>query len=185
MKTTFAEIETPPSESPLAVLDCFATSRAGSRTILLISNDTRFHGTLRSFANTLGLMVVRAERKSGTLAILEATKPAAVLLDLDLPGEAAWEVADLLLNEPGCPAVVLLTTRTAQFDTETAIRAGSLVRKDESPCRLLEIVQETLSMPEVNQAERNAIQRVLLRWLRPFEWAESTAPAYRFWGINE
>ena len=185
MITTFAETEPRGSDLPPSGLDRSRSSRAGSRTILLISDDTRFHGTLRSFANTLGLMVVRAERKAGAVAILHATKPAAVLLDLDLPGEAAWEVADLLLNEPDCPAVVLLTSRTAQFDTETAIRAGSLVRKDESPCRLLQIVEETLSMPEVNQAERNAIQRVLLRWLRPFEWPESTAPTYRFWGINE
>src|SRR5262249_19045840 len=157
-----AETKSPGSQLPLGSFDRSRSSRAGSRTILLMSNDTRFHAILRSFANTLGLLVVRAEPKAGTVAILQATKPVAVLLDLDLPGEAAWEVADLLLTEPGCPAVVLLTGRTSQFDTETANRAGSLVRKDESPCRLLEIVQETLSMPEVNQAERNAIQRVLI-----------------------
>jgi CheY-like chemotaxis protein len=166
----FTETEISRSELPLGGFDRSHFSRARSRTILLISDDTRFHATLRSFANTGGLLVVRAEPKAGTVAILQATKPVAVLLDLDLPGAAAWEVADLLLNEPGCPAVVLLTGRTSQFDTETANRAGSLVRKDESPCRLLEIVEETLSMPEANQAERNAIQRVLIRWLRPFQW---------------
>jgi CheY-like chemotaxis protein len=133
----------------------------------------------------LGFVIVRAERKAGTVAILQATRPVAVLLDLDLPGGAAWEVADLLLNEPGCPAVILVTERTAQFDMETSIRAGSLVGKGESPSRLLEIVQEGLAMPEANQAARNAIQRVLIRWLRPFQWAEPTASAYRFWGINE
>jgi CheY-like chemotaxis protein len=183
MKTKFAEIEMPSQELTLRGLGRPRPPRARSRTILLMSDDTRFHAIVRAFANTLGLLVVRAEPKAGTIAILQATKPVAVLLDLDLPGAAAWEVADLLLNEPGCPAVVLLTGRTSQFDTETANRAGSLVRKDESPCRLLEIVQETLSMLEVNQAERNAIQRVLIRWLRPFQWPE--APAYRFWDINE
>jgi len=185
MKTKFAEIEPVRHELPPRGPGRSQSRRARSRTILLISRDTQFHGTLRSFANALGLVVVRAERKAGTAAILQATRPVAVLLDLDLPGGAAWEVADLLLNEPGCPAVILLTERTTQFDMETSMRAGSLVGKDESPCRLLEIVQETLAMPEVNQAERNAIQRVLIRWLRPFQWAESNAPAHRFWGINE
>jgi CheY-like chemotaxis protein len=108
-----------------------------------------------------------------------------VLLDLDLPNETAWEAADSLLKEPHCPAVVLLTARTEQFDAHTAIQAGPLVNKGESPCRLLEVVEEALEKPAVNQAERNAIQRVHIRRLKRSDWAEETAPANRFWGINE
>lgn len=156
-----------------------------SRTILLLSNDKQLHENLRLLANTIGLFVVKAAHSSGTLAILQATKPAAVLLDLDLPGEAAWQTGDLVLNEPGCPAVILISGRTAQFDMRTAIRAGSLVSKRESPVRLLKIIQERLALPQANQAERNAIQRVLIRWLRPSGWGEGSAPANRFRGIND
>jgi hypothetical protein len=81
--------------------------------------------------------------------------------------------------------VILLTARTAQFDIRTAIRAGCLVSKCDSPSRLLERVKETLELAENNQMKRNAIQRVLIRWLRPSEWATPTTLAYRFWGINE
>lgn len=157
----------------------------GSRTILLITNDQRFHENLRALANTLGLLVLQAKGAVGLVSILRATKPMVVLLDLDLPDESAWQTADVLLNETGCPTVILLTGRAAQFDMEAAIRAGSLVSKSQPPGRLLELIDEALRMPENNQAERNAIQRVLIRWLRPSAWAGSTTPAYRFWGRNE
>jgi CheY-like chemotaxis protein len=185
MKTQFTEKGTHAGEFPLDGILRFQSSHAGSRTILLISTDKRFHENLRSLANTIGLFVVKAERTSGTMAVLQATRPIAVLLDLDLPQQAAWQTADLVLNQPGCPAVILLSGRTAQFDMRTAMRAGSLVSKKEPPDRLLGIIQERLKLPVGNEAERNAIQRVLIRWLRPSGWAESTTPAYRFWGINE
>ncbi len=158
---------------------------APGRKLLLISNDQRFHEKLCSLTNTTGLLVAKAERAADMGAILHATKPDAVLLDLDLPYEAGWEIADDLLDEPSCPAVLLFSGRTARFDIETAIRAGSLVSKAESAERLLRIVQETMAKPEPTQAERNAMQRGLIRWLKPAAWVESATPAYRFWGINE
>ena len=118
----FAATEISRSELPLDGFDRSYFSRAGSRTILLMSNDTRFHAILRSFANTLGLLVVRAEPKAGTVAILQATKPVAVLLDLDLPRQAAWEAAELLLNELSCPEVILLAGRTERFELRTALQ---------------------------------------------------------------
>ena len=164
---------------------CRFNSGGAARTILLISEDRELHENLRCLANALGYLVVRAKGAVGSVAILQATRPAAVLLDLDLPGQAAWETAEALLQYQHCPAVILLTGRTEQFDVRTAIRAGSLVDKNEPPARLLEVVAEALELPNVNQAERNAIQRVLIRWLKPSSWVEATAPAYRFWGINE
>ena len=181
MKTDLAR----PGRGDFPAIDRFPLSHRGSRTILLVSDDKEFHEHLRAQANVTGIMVIRATRKEGTVAILQATRPVAVLLDLDLPAEAAWETAELLLSERRCPAVILLTGRKEQFDMRTAIRAGSLVDKGESPARFLEIIEETLELPAVNQAERNAIQRVLIRWLRPMGWEDSMAPAHRFWGINE
>src|SRR5690242_3675981 len=75
-----------------------------SRTILLISNDQGLHEDLRSLANEAGLMVVKLDRTPGTVEVLQAVRPRAVLLDLDLPDEEAWKLADILLNEPDCPA---------------------------------------------------------------------------------
>jgi DNA-binding response OmpR family regulator len=159
---------------------------SGGRTILLVSQDEQFHQNLRSLANTLGVIVVKAQRPAATSAVLHATRPVAVLLDLDLPNGAGWESADILLNEPDCPAIVLLSAQTSQFDMRTAIRSGSLVSKSTSPHRLLEIIEERLQSPEGGPKHGNAIQRVLIRWLRPSSWRASTTPAVnRFWGLNE
>jgi DNA-binding NarL/FixJ family response regulator len=185
MKTQFAGQGRGARDFTVHGVGHFLSLHAGSRTILFISNDRQLHDKLRSFANAMGILMIRAERSAGAVAILQATRPVAVLLDLDLADEAAWETAELLLSAPGCPAVILLTGRTVQFDVQTAIRAGPLVSKTESTSRVFEIVEEALEMPAENQAERNAIQRVLIRRLRPSELAESNTPAHRFWGINE
>jgi FixJ family two-component response regulator len=185
MTTPFAESGMHGGKTPACGFHAVPATNAGSRTVLLITNDKRYHENLRSLANTIGLFVIKATRTSGTVAILQATRPIAVLLDLDLPDEAAWQIGDMVLNEPRCPAVILLSGRTAQFDMRTAIRAGSLVSKHESPGRLLGVIQERLQLPDANQVEWNAIQRVLIRWLRPSGWAEPSGGAHRFWGINE
>jgi FixJ family two-component response regulator len=155
------------------------------RTILLISRDTSLHENLRGLANTVGRIVVRLDGCAGVIPILHAVRPTAVLLDLDLPKQSAWEVAEALLQEQSCPPVLLLTAQSEQFDVRAAIRSGFLIDKSETPSRLLDAVEETLATPGSSQAERNAIQRVLIRWLKPCNWPIPCTPAYHFWGVNE
>jgi CheY-like chemotaxis protein len=156
-----------------------------NRTLLLISDDTQLDQNLRPLANARGRMVVRVNAPVGAVPILLVVRPAIVLLDLDLPRQAGWDAADALLQERSCPPMLLLTARSEQFDAKTALRAGSLINKTQEPAHLLELVEETLAMPRETQAECNAIQRVLIRWLKPCGWPVAVTPAYRFWGINE
>lgn len=158
---------------------------SGKRTVFLISQDTRFHDSLRCLANTTGMMVVRLDATQGVVPAMRAISPALVLLDLDLPNQSAWEIADTLLQEPNCPPVILLSSFCEQFDVNTAMRADSIVDKSEGFAHVLEAAHETLSMPRSNLLERNAILRVLIRWLKPCDWSSSISPAHRFWGINE
>ena len=158
---------------------------AEKRGILLISDDASLGESLRCAAARAGRTVVQVDRVADALQKMCAGQPAAVLLDLDLPSQGAWEVADCLLQEQSCPPLILLTARSDQFDMSTAIRAGSLVDKSADPGRLLEAVDQTLAGPCSAQAERNAIQRVMIRWLRPCGWSAPVASAHRFWGTNE
>lgn len=160
------------------------SSSARSRTILFITNDKQLHEKLMMLANATGQMVVRAEH-AGVRVVMQATHSVAVLLDLDLPHAIAWETAELILREPDCPPLILLTRRRAEFELQTPALRGSLLSKSESPSHVLEIVRETVEMPEANQAERNAVQRAVIRSLRASQAAAPTAPTYRFWGINE
>jgi hypothetical protein len=89
------------------------------------------------------------------------------------------------LQEPRCPPLILLTGQRDQFDVSTAIRAGSLVDKSANLAKLLEVVDQNLALPDANRAERNASQRVVIRWLRPCAWSVPVTPTYRYWGLNE
>ncbi len=160
-------------------------ARAEEAGILLVSDDANLGEGLRRAAGRMRRLVVRVDKTIDALDGVRSGRSAVVLLDLDLPFQAAWDVADRLLEEQNCPPLILLTAHSNQFDLSTAIRAGSLVDKTAGPGRLLEAVDRTLAAPCSAQAEQNAIQRVVIRWLRPCGWSVPVTPAYRFWGINE
>ena len=185
MKTRFEKMRTHADEFSVEALHRFRPVQAESRTVLLISNDKGLHEDLRSLANEVGLMVAKLDRILGTAEVLQAVRPSVVLLDLDLPGEVAWKMADMLLNEPECPAVILLSGRTGNLAMQSATRAGLLVRKGESADRLLKIIEETLEMSGRHQAQANRLRRELIRWLRPAVWEPDSGCHFRFWGINE
>jgi hypothetical protein len=108
MNTRLAETGTSDGEITGHDVQPFPLSPATGRKLLLISNDQRFHEKLCSLANTTGFLVAKAECAADMGALLCAAKPVAVLLDLDLPEEAGWQIADKLLREPSCPAVLFL-----------------------------------------------------------------------------
>lgn len=178
-------VKSPGGRALPAEADPFELAHEGSRTILLISRDERLYGSLRSFANRNALMVVRTGEQAAALSVLRATKALAVLVDLDLPGHTAREITELLLDVPNCPSVILVTGQPGRVDMRTAIGAGSLLNKHDSPCHLFERIEQALERGRENRPECNANQRVLLRWLRPSECGEQNTPVYRFWGINE
>jgi DNA-binding response OmpR family regulator len=151
---------------------------------LLISEDRLLGQGLREAAEEAGLLLAHSAL-SGVVWQLRALRPGAVLLDLDLPAEAAWEVADRLLEVETCPPVILVTARSTQFDIGTAVRAGTIVDKSAGPTRLLRLAKEASAQYGSSQAERNSIQRIFIRGLRPSGWSVPVTPAYRFWGLNE
>jgi FixJ family two-component response regulator len=151
---------------------------------LLISEDCLLGQSLREAAEEAGLLLAHSAL-SGVVWQLRALRPGAVLLDLDLPSEAAWEVADRLLEIESCPPLILVTARTNQFDPGLALRAGVIVDKSAEPARLLRLAKEASAQYGSSQAERNSIQRILIRWFRPSGWSVPVTPAYRFWSLKE
>ena len=151
---------------------------------LLISNDRPLGQGLREAAEAEGLLLVHSAL-SGLVWQMRALRPGAVVLDLDLPSEAAWEVADRLFDVASCPPLILVTTRTNQFDPGLALRAGVIVDRSAEPTRLLRQAKEASAHYGSSQAARNAIQRILIRWFRPSGWSVPVTPAYRFWSLTE
>jgi len=155
------------------------------RNLLLISEDPNFYQTLRSVANRQQQIVVRVGGAAFVDQVLQLLRPAAILLDLDLPRDASWRLADKLLLDQNYPPLFLLTARTERFDLRTAIRSGSVIHKVGDPLRLLQLISQASGLTRTALSQRNASQRALLRWLLPCNWAASIAPTHHFRGINE
>lgn len=171
----------PVSREPDPGVNSFA-ARPG--TILLVSDDIGLHQSLRSLANERRCIVVRVGGTTGTVQVLRVVQPDAVLLDLDLSQEAAWSTGETLLRERRCPPLLLMTGSDEQFDFRTAIRAGSVLHKTAGPARMLEVVQETLALPLTSREQRNALQLVLIRWLRPRNWSAPSAQLNGSWRMG-
>jgi len=170
-----------PAKSHSANSQPAATKR---RPLLLLTEDEALCWNLLIAASQVGRKLVRGHPANGPQT-LRIVKPVLVLLDLDLPEEAAWETADVLLEDEECPPLILLTSRGKQSDFDTAIQSRCLIEKTASPTKVLQLVELRLRLNKAAQQEQNAILRVVIRWLKPCSWLVHAAPQNRFWGINE
>jgi AmiR/NasT family two-component response regulator len=153
--------------------------------VLVFTADEPFWEKLLHAANEAGRKLIRKNAIADTPRTLRLLKPAAVLVDLDMPSAAAWDEADSLLQKESSPPVLLLTSRSDQDNFDTAIQAGSLIDKCQDPARLLQLVELALDPFRSDQRERSAMQRLVIRWLKPCNWLPKVIPLRRFWGINE
>ena len=154
------------------------------RVILLVTHDTRLDHGLRTAAKTAGHIIIRVESLSDALRAVRANCTDVALLDLDMAAEIGWDTADGLMQNPKCPPVILASGRTEQFDMRMAIEGGVLLDKTSEPGGILQAVNNILEASSSTE-ERNAIQRLLVRWLRPLHWPSRPIAAGRLWGINE
>src|SRR5262249_398694 len=100
------------------------TSGAGhiSRCLIVGSDDEKFWHSSVSGGSELGRKLIRKGAATGATDNLRLLKPAAVLVDLDLPAATAWDAADALLRTAKSPPLLLLTSRSDHIDFNTAIQ---------------------------------------------------------------
>jgi CheY-like chemotaxis protein len=155
------------------------------RVILLVSDDAKLDNGLRVAARAHGHIVITAAPLTDALRTARAACSHVALLDLDMDAERGWETADCLLETPKCPPVILMTGRNEQFEMRMAVNAGVVLDKTSEPGRILDLVNKILEKSPSALLERNAIQRAVIRWLRPLHWPMPSIFQHRHWGINE
>ncbi len=160
-------------------------TRTQRKTLLLISDDTGLGISLGNAADLADLAFEQAKDPFAAIRLTETEHPAVVFVDLDMPGLDGWRAAEHFLFEENGPPMVLLTGRTGNFDLGTAIRAGMVVDKSSRPGELLGKLSRLLARNEVEQGDCRTGQRLMIRWLRPYEWTFPGTPAIRNWGIND
>jgi CheY-like chemotaxis protein len=184
VKYPVCAIATSRMAAPGARLQPFTTAAMG-KTLLLVSADSSLGVRLWNTAELAELAFVQINDPARALQYVGQNRPEAVFLDLDLPALAGWEIAERLLQDEMSPSLVLLTGRTDHFDLSAAVRAGAIVAKLVTPAQLLKSVGGIRAELDADRVDRKARQRLLLRWLRPYDWVVPAAPAQRHWGINE
>ena len=160
-------------------------SEVTKRVILLVSDDPKLENGLRCGARARGHIVIRAASLTDALRTGRAACSHVALLDLDMDSEKAWDIADCLLQTPKCPPVVLMTGRSREFEMRMAVNTGVILDKTSEPGRILDKVDKILEASSSANTERNGIQRVIVRWLRPVHWPVPIISSCRGWGINE
>lgn len=71
----------------------------GQRLVLIIEDDARFADLLADLARQKGFQTARAESGENGLALARQLRPAAIILDIGLPGIDGWKVLEVLKGD--------------------------------------------------------------------------------------
>jgi hypothetical protein len=153
--------------------------------LLVLSEDEQFWEDLSAAAPRVGQRLLRHQAGGYLPDLLRILSPAAVLLDLDGAAPQTWDAADIVLQETGGPLLFLVTTRSGSEDFKSAIEAGALISKHMQGKDLLLMIKDQLDSGELSRRHRNAAQKLIVRWLRPYDCSTNFPQPCRFWGINE
>ena len=120
-------------------------------------------GLRRLFAVLTGAQIEEAATGREALALVRATRPTLVLLDLNLPGLGGLELLRRILIEHPQARVVVLSMHAETLYAARALRAGAVgyLSKNASPDELLEAVQRVVGggrYIEAEIAQRLALQ---------------------------
>ena len=159
--------------------------RLQRKVVLLVSAADSFSRNLSDAAGVLDLGFKQTDDPVKALWLAGQSRAAVVFVDLDLPAQAGWNIAERLLHNESVPALILLAERTAQLDLDGAIRSGAVMDKSAGPAELLARVSQATAELESDRTGRIARQWMLLRWLRPYDHAAVMMTGDRDRGINE
>ena len=95
--------------------------------VLVVDDDARFRAYVRNVLEESGYRVVDAEDGFAALAAVRSSRPAAVLLDVNMPRLSGYEVCRSLREEhgPDLPIVFVSGDRTESFDRVAGLTIGA------------------------------------------------------------
>jgi signal transduction histidine kinase/DNA-binding response OmpR family regulator/HAMP domain-containing protein len=160
------KIEVPPAQS--SIPDDREDIGEGDRSILIIEDDPAFAGILRDQCHSKGFKALVSPTGEAGLKLAEKFHPAAVILDIKLPGMSGWTVLSTLKENPATRhmPVHIMTVEEASID---ALQRGAIgfLRKpvareelDEAFGKIEEVVDKKIKdllIVEDNPHQRRAI----------------------------
>lgn len=121
--------------------------------VLVVDDHEESRTIARLVLERAGFRVAEAATGNEGLRLATALRPAAVLLDLIMPGLDGWELARQLHKNPATAgtAIIALTALAMPEDHDRALLAGcdAVLTKPVRPIRIVETVQEFVSPTRV------------------------------------
>ena len=96
----------------------------GDKIILIIEDDTPFAKILRNFAQTKNYKVIVAVRGDEGIELAQHFKPAAILLDIQLPIMDGWQVMEALKSNPATKPIPVHIMSSMKFKQESLLRGA-------------------------------------------------------------
>jgi CheY-like chemotaxis protein len=119
--------------------------------VLVVDDHTDSRLIARLVLESAGFRVAEAESGIEAVRAAAALRPAAVLLDLVLPGLDGWQVAQRLRGSEGGPDIVLIAVTAVgqREEHERALAAGcdAVITKPASPRVVLAALRDRIGSP--------------------------------------
>lgn len=123
--------------------------------VLVVDDHEESRTIARLVLERAGFRVAEASTGSEGLRLAGSLRPAAVLLDLIMPGLDGWELARQLHTNPvtSRAAIIALTALATPEDHDRALLAGcdAVLTKPVRPIRIVETVQEFVGPSAVSR----------------------------------
>ena len=120
--------------------------------ILVVDDDRQNRWTLAEALRGWGYKVSEAETVSGAIAMYETERPAAVLLDINLPDGSGLDVLGDIKRKTPEAVVIMVTGQVLAEDVITALRGGAY-----------DFIAKPVSLDDLEITVRNAIETRRLR----------------------
>ena len=140
--------ETSPA-SDIKALDRSVADGAPRRPVLVIDDDPIVHDLLTRLLAKEGLEVVSALNGAEGLRLAEAIRPAAITLDVMMPGLDGWAVLTALKGNPDLADIpIIVVTITDDKNMGYALGAADYLTKPIEPARLTAILKKYTSLAQ-------------------------------------
>ena len=120
------------------------------QTVLIVDDEPSIRLLVNATIASDQYRVVEAADGDEAWRLLQAHRPAIVLLDVQMPGRSGLELTRAIKADPalGRTKVILLTAKTQEADVRAGAEAGAdlYLTKPFSPLQLLTVVEEALGL---------------------------------------
>ena len=127
-------------------------TRSSNERILVVDDDEAIRWTLREALHSWGFVAAEAGTVADGLAQFNATAPAAVLLDIDLPDGSGLDVLRAIKREHEDAIIIMITGDVHVDNTISALRGGAY-----------DFIGKPINLEELRITIRNAIEARQLR----------------------